>query len=85
MKRKKALRTLFNIQSGFCAYCDKKMDINKCNTHDAPTIDHILPKSKYPQLQHDPKNMVCACRECNNNKADMPLALFIRNRRLVVT
>lgn len=77
MKRKNTLRKLFNLQGGVCAYCGIDMDIDRCNTPDAATIDHIFPKSKYKDLASDEFNMVCVCRQCNNEKADMPLAVFI--------
>lgn len=81
MKRKATLRELFNIQGGLCAYCERPMDITRCNTANAPTIEHLLPVSKYPELAKDIFNMVCACRECNNKKADMPLVVFIGRQR----
>ena len=86
MKRKPALRRLFNIQGGLCAYCKTPMDIHTCNKPDSATLDHILPKSKYKSLSRDDFNLVCACNSCNQKKADMPLAVFIaagkdRNQR----
>lgn len=77
MKRKGTLRELFNIQGGMCAYCEKPMDITTCNKPDSPSIDHVLPKSQFPQLSKDKRNMVCACVECNTKKADMPLVVFL--------
>ena len=32
------------------------------------TLDHYLPKSKYPALAIAPKNMIPACRDCNLGK-----------------
>lgn len=88
MRRKGRLRELFNLQGGLCAYCGTKMDINKCNTPNAPTLDHILPKSLYKSLAQDNFNLVCACRQCNNEKGSMPLSHFLvqlqyRDRELV--
>src|SRR5579859_5355697 len=32
--------------------------------------DHLLPKSKYPQLADDPTNRVLSCKACNTLKGD---------------
>ncbi|HMA77853.1 MAG TPA: RRXRR domain-containing protein, partial [Candidatus Paceibacterota bacterium] len=44
-----------------CAYCGKKAGIM--------TVDHILPQSRFPHLRRCTDNMVCACRDCNSEKA----------------
>jgi 5-methylcytosine-specific restriction endonuclease McrA len=75
MKRKASLVEVFNKSGGFCAYCDKKLDITKTNTHDAPTIDHVVPK--YHGGTNHPANLVCACNECNTRKGHMPLSQFL--------
>jgi 5-methylcytosine-specific restriction endonuclease McrA len=79
MKRKANLTELFNQQGGHCAYCDKKMDITKTNTHDAPTRDHI--QSKYHGGSNHPHNLVCACHECNTRKGSLPLSIFLSQLR----
>lgn len=86
MKRKSDLTALFNLQGGHCAYCDKKMDITKTNSHDAPTRDHVVPK--YHGGTNHPANLVCACFECNKNKGSLPLAIFLaqlhkRHKRVI--
>ncbi len=35
------------------------------------TVDHKLPRSKYPWLSIDFKNLWVICRECNQEKSDM--------------
>ena len=77
MKRKPTLVKLFNLQGGLCAYCQRPMDITTCNKPNSPTIEHILPRSKWKKLAKEHFNLVCACRECNNLKADMPLVVFL--------
>lgn len=77
MKRKPLLVKLFNLQGGLCAYCETPMDINTCNRPNSPTIEHILPKSRYKKLAKEHFNLVCACRQCNNEKGDMPLVVFL--------
>ena len=75
MKRKKPLRELFNLQGGLCAYCDTPMDMNSCNRPNSPTIDHIIPKSAGGCESRF--NKVCVCKQCNNEKGSMPLAMFL--------
>ena len=41
-----------------CAYCGERGD----------TVDHVMPRSRGGQDSWD--NLVCACRPCNNRKAD---------------
>lgn len=33
-------------------------------------VDHIKPRSKYPDLAYDPKNLQVLCRDCNKGKYD---------------
>lgn len=39
-----------------------------CGIGTVSTLDHYLPKSKYPALAITPKNMIPACRDCNLGK-----------------
>lgn len=39
-----------------------------CNQRNATTLDHYLPKSKYPLLSIVPLNLVPACKDCNTGK-----------------
>jgi 5-methylcytosine-specific restriction endonuclease McrA len=82
MKRKPTLVKLFNLQGGFCAFCERPMDLSKTNSDDAPTVEHLLPKSRFKKLAKDPFNLVCACRKCNNDKGDMSFAVFFKRRSL---
>lgn len=75
MKRKAKLRDIFEEAGGHCFYCDKKMDITRCNTHDAPTRDHF--KAKKHGGDDHPSNIVCACHECNTRKGHMSGNLFM--------
>jgi hypothetical protein len=51
--------------SGECQVCGKfiprKVDL---------TVDHILPRSKYPHLALERSNMQVLCRSCNSRKGD---------------
>lgn len=52
---------------GRCPYC---ADIGT-----ARTLDHYLPKSKFPQFSVHPQNLVPACRDCNaDSGAEFPLS-----------
>lgn len=44
-------KSLFVEQDGYCAYCLRKID-NKCR------VEHFAPRSKYPNLIWDYKNML---------------------------
>lgn len=44
-----------------CQYCT----INSINT-----LDHIVPKSKFPEYAVHPKNLFPACSECNSSKTE---------------
>jgi len=69
-------------------YYDKYMSLPAngkcpfCGIGIVSTLDHYLPKSRYPALAITPKNMVPACRDCNlgekrtffpHNSAEEPL------------
>ena len=56
-----ALRALVLLRDGaLCAKCG-----STANLH----IDHILPKSKFPELTFDPINLRVLCQPCNWKKA----------------
>lgn len=52
---KKIVRTLYSIQNGCCAYCDRKLE-----SYD---VEHIIPLSVGGTNNFD--NLVLSCRECN--------------------
>jgi hypothetical protein len=44
-----------------------------CSHGEATTLDHYLPKTKFPRLSTVPINLVPACKDCNTGKlADSP-------------
>lgn len=47
----------------FCCYCRKRLARKK-----EDQIDHIIFKSDYPNFTFQPKNLVLACKRCNNKK-----------------
>lgn len=66
-KFKKNIREhLKREQRGRCVFCRRLIDESQC----ASTIEHILPKSKYPQFETYPENLVLSCHACNNKKGE---------------
>lgn len=54
-----------NEQRGQCAYCRNPVSIHDAmNCH----VEHIAPKSKYPQFMFEPKNLCVICSDCNSIK-----------------
>ena len=47
-----------------CALCNK----TRAEHHIALEVDHILPRSKYPELALDSNNLQILCFECNRGK-----------------
>ncbi|MFJ8528554.1 HNH endonuclease [Bacillus sp. NPDC094106] len=50
-----------------CQYCGKYGD----------TIDHLIPQSEY-KIHTTEETVVCACKRCNNLKANKPMYQFIK-------
>lgn len=45
-----------------------------CSHREASTLDHYLPKAKYPRLSIVPINLIPSCKDCNTGKlADFPI------------
>lgn len=60
------------VQRLICAYCLQQISIRSASG--AP-IEHIAPKSIYPQFIFEPKNLCIICPDCNE---------FKRNREVMV-
>ncbi len=75
---KAAFRThLLKIQNNRCCYCGRWL----VSTAYARHIDHILPKSVYPQFSLDYWNLAVACVECNSLKKKDVWGCVARDRR----
>ena len=65
LKEKKESRKIYDkiraASNGICPLC---------GIHGVSTLDHYLPKARYPMLSIYPKNLIPACRDCNSGKAD---------------
>lgn len=53
-------KEIFRLQGVHCL---------KCGSGDKLNIDHIKPKSKYPELEYDLDNLQVLCWKCNMRKA----------------
>ncbi|WP_245558798.1 HNH endonuclease, partial [Arhodomonas aquaeolei] len=54
-------KLLFGAPRGRCPLCGHGQ---------ASTLDHYLPKSRYPQLAVVPLNLVPCCKDCNTGKGE---------------
>ena len=89
-----SLKGIYLQQSGLCCYCASPMtlppstlkhghgqltdaELTQVNTT-MVTRDHIQPKSQgYPGVAF---NLAAACRQCNGEKGDLPLLVFLLAR-----
>ena len=53
-----------------CAYCGKDMLACRDTASFGSSIDHLLPKAKYPELEHVSWNCLLACSGCHARKQD---------------
>ncbi|WP_163390954.1 HNH endonuclease [Enterovibrio norvegicus] len=59
-----------DIQKGECAFCKKDLSIVAVgNAH----VEHIVPKSIYPNFMFEPKNLCVICADCNQIKRDQEI------------
>jgi len=69
-------KTLFKRDGKNCAYCNRVLN------HRMATVDHVIPTSKSGS-RSSLFNMVLACADCNNEKADKDLMAYLRSRNLI--
>ena len=69
---KREIRKRFGLER-VCPYCD----FHSISHEDFSSIDHFLPKSKFPLLSIHSKNLVVSCAGCNDriklDKYDLPI------------
>ena len=58
---------MYLFQSGRGVCCNRKC---KCKLSSDFTVEHIKPKSRYPELTWRIDNMTILCRSCNSRKKD---------------
>jgi len=52
---------------GCCVYCHEDLLANQLG-YSSITMDHLLPKTLYPEVAWDNRNHVLACSSCNGMK-----------------
>lgn len=52
-------------QNNRCCYCKRELGFDIKDIE----IDHIIPKSKYPNFTFEPKNLALTCPGCNTKKS----------------
>ena len=52
---------------GICSYCEENLMTSRVG-YSSITLDHLLPKSLYPELEEHPNNHVLSCASCNTMK-----------------
>lgn len=64
---------------GTCSYCGENTLVNFLGYYSAQ-IDHILPRSKYPDLELEQTNLVYACFFCNKLKSSFDPLYSLREK-----
>lgn len=54
-------KALLEEQEYLCAYCMRRIPIRDTNSNESTRIDHILSRTKHPELQLNYSNMVVCC------------------------
>lgn len=54
-------KALLEEQGYLCAYCMRRIPISDTNSNESTRIDHILSRTKHPELQLNYSNMVVCC------------------------
>lgn len=66
-----ALREYYRItQNGKCAYCKNQISLRSASN---AQVEHIVPKSKYPEFVIVPKNLCVICSDCNEIKRNQEI------------
>ena len=52
-----------------CGYCERRCEpITKAHSAGEESVDHFQPKKRFPELSLDWRNLIYACRRCNQAK-----------------
>lgn len=78
--QKEAMRHAFSVETGPMTALRgdllKRISVAKCpfcGISESSTLDHYLPKEKYPEFSVFPNNLVPSCATCNTRKRDLIL------------
>lgn len=63
---------IYQLDNHKCVYCGCQVEKGK-----NATLDHIKPRSLYPELERDIKNLVTSCVKCNSKKGNMTTFQFL--------
>lgn len=63
-----------NLRYQFLRDSDRKCSL--CKSEEFLQVDHILPRSKYPELELDPRNLQILCARCNYGKSNKDTTRF---------
>lgn len=77
MRRAGDIVRLFNAQAGLCVYCGRNMAI-EYGKGVSVTRDHVVPRARGGE--DHPDNIVGACYDCNQQKGQKSLVIFLLNR-----
>lgn len=65
---RKEVRDYYRAEQNFtCPYCGRLREEFHGGQWD---IDHIIPKSSYPEYLYTPQNLAVTCKDCNTNKSN---------------
>jgi len=70
-------RRLLELQGGRCCYCRRWL----LSTAYAKPIEHVLPRTHYPQFSIEFWNLAVACSDCNGAKTDAVWGTIKTSRR----
>ncbi|TGN18457.1 HNH endonuclease [Leptospira idonii] len=62
-------RQAIEFSKGTCSYCGIDLLLNRL-LYATMQLDHIFPRSKYPDLIDDSNNLALSCAYCNHSKRD---------------
>ncbi len=69
---KKAAVPLMDLFGDFCSYCETTLP-------GLVEVEHIVPKSQYPNFATEWKNFLLSCGPCNGAKSDQPTREDLKN------
>lgn len=79
---RKVRKEIYRRDNYTCVFCERKVsDEVENSSENLATLDHIYPRSKGGD--HSPKNLVTACKWCNDRKRSMDIVEFINKYLLV--
>ena len=75
------IATAFVRAGGRCEYCGVDLLHDRLG-YGVGELEHLLPKSKHPEVEHCPDNWVLSCHPCNVIKGRLDVSQFRTTRRV---